>query len=270
MSSTPSGTITRSRVHTLLPGKSREVYVRLWSIIKDRCPAMRVTTLVMDYESAAIAAANETFPTAHVQGCFFHLSQCVWRKIQSLGLTNAYVENEEVRTFAKALCALAFLPEQMVPEAFEQMEERLERSEVADSLLELYAYFEDTYIGRPRRRHGRRPPLFMPAMWNVRVRTRNGIPRTTNQLEGWHNAMQGMFDSPHPSMWRFLQGIGKEESLQYARLQQYLLGDPAPPPAQRYKVQNERLRTLIDRFDEHEVEYFEFLRGVGHNLNLNV
>ena len=51
-------------------------------------------------------------------------------------------------------------------------------------------YFEDTFIGRPTRRNGRRAPQFPISLWNVHDRVEEGLPRTNNTVEGWHRSFQ--------------------------------------------------------------------------------
>ena len=257
-------------IYALLPGKSRSVYESLWRIIQGKCPQLRLNRLVMDFEKAAATAVTNVFVDCTIDYCFFHLSQAVWRKIQQLGLSTLYVEDEQARQYCKMLCSLAFLPYQQVCEAYEELEERLETMGFAERLHPLYTYFEDTYVGRPRRRQGRRQPLFPIRSWNVRERTERGIPRTTNRLEGWHNAFSCMFTSRHPSIWRFIDGLKKEESLQYCQLQRFQTGNPPPPPAKRYKDNNSRLSTLTVRFNEGDINRLDFLRGVSYNFDLNI
>ena len=46
-----------------------------------------------------------------VRGCFFHLTQNTWRKIQSLGLATLYKDDDEAEQFCGMIDALAFVPE---------------------------------------------------------------------------------------------------------------------------------------------------------------
>jgi hypothetical protein len=47
-------------------------------------------------------------PQVHVHGCFFHFSQCIWRKAQQLGLKQRYIAEERYRTLIKMFTALTF------------------------------------------------------------------------------------------------------------------------------------------------------------------
>ena len=43
----------------------------------------------MDYEKAAWRAVRPVLPHVKLQGCFFHYSQAVWRRVQRLGRTSS-------------------------------------------------------------------------------------------------------------------------------------------------------------------------------------
>src|SRR6218665_480377 len=46
------------------------------------------------FEKAAITAALETIPNVEVHGCFFHLCQNIFRKVQTSGLQERYQKDE--------------------------------------------------------------------------------------------------------------------------------------------------------------------------------
>uniref|UniRef100_A0A915IPI5 Uncharacterized protein n=1 Tax=Romanomermis culicivorax TaxID=13658 RepID=A0A915IPI5_ROMCU len=50
-------------------------------------------------------------------------------------------------------------------------------------------YFEDSYIGRVRR-NIRQNPRFLIALWNCHQLVIDNLPRTNNNIEGWHHAFQ--------------------------------------------------------------------------------
>ena len=80
-------------------------------------------------------------------GCLFHFNQCVWRHIQSSGLSTKYQDNETFRLNVKKLTSLAFLPVDDVVAGFD-----LDAGDFDDDGEDFVGYFEKTRIGEPKRR----------------------------------------------------------------------------------------------------------------------
>ena len=94
----------------------------------------------MDFEKAAINAFHESFPNAAVNGCFYHLSQSVYCKVQTSGLQERYASDEAFSLAVRLLPALAFVPPEHVVHAFERVQENLPAE--AESISD---YFEDIF-----------------------------------------------------------------------------------------------------------------------------
>ena len=251
-----------------MPNKEGATYRQLFQTLKNYVPGLNPRTCIIDFETGSKVAIEAEFPNAELKGCFFHLSQSVYRNAQQRGLQNAYIEDEETRMRIKNLCSLAFLPANAVIPTFEQLQDTIEDTE-NEALISLYSYFEHTYIGRQTRRR-RLAAQFPVEMWNIRTQTIGGIPRTNNKIEGWHSILQTQFDGIHPSMWKFFTGIQREQQLVNANVLQFEAGHDPPRPPKRYEDVNRRLTTLIQRHENEEIEIPEFLRGVNYNINLNV
>ncbi|KAH9379776.1 hypothetical protein HPB48_020418 [Haemaphysalis longicornis] len=82
------------------------------------------------------------------------------------------------------LPALAFLPVGATPEAFHDMLEVFPQE-----AIKLAGYFEDVYVGRPRR-NGICSAQFPPKLWSVYESALDGMPRTNNSVVAWHYALQ--------------------------------------------------------------------------------
>jgi hypothetical protein len=70
-------------------------------------------------------------------------------------------------------------------------------------------YFEQTWIGRGRAR----PPRFNTSLWNNRNITMEGMPRTTNSAESWHNVFANIFRRHHPNPHILLNALLAEQVL---------------------------------------------------------
>ena len=72
-------------VYPLLPSKTRADYNRMFTYLKEelqnRDLQMSPQSVMADFELAVIQSLEMQLP------CYFHFSQCLWRKIQALGRT---------------------------------------------------------------------------------------------------------------------------------------------------------------------------------------
>ena len=77
-------------VYALLPSKSRNDYNRFFMYLKEEMQNLGLTldpvSVMADFELALVQSIALQFPLASVRGCYFHLTQCLWRKVKLLGL----------------------------------------------------------------------------------------------------------------------------------------------------------------------------------------
>ncbi|XP_065209887.1 uncharacterized protein LOC135838180 [Planococcus citri] len=85
-----------------------------WKLAADAC-------VISDFESGSYAAFHALFPAARMQGCWFHFSQAIEKRVKTLGLTGLAKENAEVRRTIKMLMAIALLPENEIAQAYDMV-----------------------------------------------------------------------------------------------------------------------------------------------------
>ncbi|XP_067667517.1 uncharacterized protein [Haliotis asinina] len=58
------------------------------------CPTLWGSDVIQtDFEIAAINAIETVFPNCNIRGCYFHFTQALWRKVQTLGFNEAYQQD---------------------------------------------------------------------------------------------------------------------------------------------------------------------------------
>ena len=87
----PLGESAVTCVYEFLPNKLQSTYEEIFTGIQDRCSELSFqadpTTATLDYEQEVMNAVTIiSGPQVNVHGCFYHLTQSTWRKIESLGL----------------------------------------------------------------------------------------------------------------------------------------------------------------------------------------
>ncbi|XP_066959010.1 uncharacterized protein [Macrobrachium rosenbergii] len=175
----------------------------------------------------------------------------------------AKVEAARVQEKVRLLSALAFVPVFKVEETFEYLIENevfpVEIQSVVDS-------FEDTWIGRPHRNNRRPAPFFKHELWNCFDYVKEEMPKTNNAVEGLHYGFEQQLSACHPSIWKFIQGLQREQSLQELRIEQYLGGVGIPVRKKKYRDCAKRLQTIVINYDE-ERPVEEYLRSVAYNIS---
>ncbi len=155
-------------VVVLMPNKSEGTYTRVLNALKNLNANLNPTwNLKPDFEQAAIKAFRKAFPGSTQRGCFFHLSQCIYRQIQSNpDFKERYATDSEFAHQIRQSACVAFVPLCDVVKVFEELIDSEYFIENSDVVTPIVNYFEDNWIGRLSRRNRRQNPLFPHSLWN--------------------------------------------------------------------------------------------------------
>ncbi|CAF4485167.1 unnamed protein product, partial [Rotaria sp. Silwood2] len=86
----------------LLPGRSSVFYNHLFQLLDQHASDLHMTfepqLITTDFESGLIKSVKHHFPMSRHIGWFFHYTQSIHRRIQSLGLSTLYNNDPEVRS----------------------------------------------------------------------------------------------------------------------------------------------------------------------------
>jgi len=146
-------------VYVLMPSKKQHLYEEALTEIRKLAPNFNPHTIMTDFEKASINAYENIFTGISHRGCFFHLSQCIWRRLQRISeARKRYCSDPDFARNCHMIGALAFVPPEDVVTAFEKLEQSDFIAE-NDCLMELLCYFEANYIGKVTS-SGRKTPLF--------------------------------------------------------------------------------------------------------------
>ena len=250
-------------VYALLPGKTEQIYTDFLHHLVSLRDDMNPVSIMTDFELAAINAFNSTWPDATMSGCMFHLGQCVWRKLQDLGMAARYNTDPEFALKVKVILALAFVP---VPDVVDHFETLIATPEYGD-LDQLILYFEDNFIGR-QRGHLRVDPRFSIELWNQHDRVPNQLPRSNNAVEGWHSAFNNNVDIAHPTVQNLTKKLQTEQHSMLIFRRQMNMRLPAPRKKRKYQQINAALFTMITDYPSRQP--MQYLGDIARVLNINV
>ena len=248
-------------VYALLPNKSYATYNRLLSAIKNLQPQFNPEFWLTDFEVATIQAIRQNFPQTALTGCFFHMQQCIWRKIQNLGLTSAYKEaDRKFALSAKSLTCLAFVPVGDVTSAFTQL---IGSSDFDRRMEPVVDYFEEVWIGRQSASGAREDPMFAIELWNVLDRTTNNYGRTNNSVEGWHRRFNSILQCSRPTIFKCINALKLEQKSNEDVIARLNVGQGGPPQKKTYRDTNKRILDIVNSYNGENL--IRYLHGLAHN-----
>lgn len=245
-------------IYALLQNKTEATYERMMNHVNFLTGGVVPNSINIDFERAAINAVETVYPNTSKYGCFFHLSKNIYKKVQENGLAPLYLNDQVFRTNIRMVCALAFVPVADIERCFDILCLQCGRNEVP-----ILDYFETTYVG-VLRRGVRRPPIYEHALWNVYDRVVNNLPRTTNAVEGWHNAFARSVGQSHANIWTFINMLKREHVHVHLSITQHQAGFAPPAPKRKYVDVNNRINTIVTTYAN--VLTIDYLRAISYNI----
>lgn len=215
---------------------------------------INATVFQVDFEMAIHQALRSVFPAARIRGCAFHYSQCVWRKVQELGMVTVFRSQPEVRDTVLLFCALPLIPFNLIDEVWIQI-----MSDVPSICAALCDYMTETWIEDVA-------PRFSRALWS---HDGNDGPRTTNHLEGWHSALNKAIGRPHPQLFALIEFLQSEQAVNEGIMRLLRAGHPAKAPKKKYLEKERKLKVYKEQLLRGEKTSIQFLRSASHLLKLS-
>lgn len=259
-------------VYALLTNKRKDTYLEVLEQLKISHRFLHPVSIMTDFETSQIKAFKEAFPYIQNRGCFFHFRQCFWRQVQtSSDIRSKYcdMDDPDFSLHLRELPALAFVPEEDVEESFKTLMESPFYVRNERLLAPVVDYFEKVWIGKPKRSgQGRHLPKFAMELWNCYNATKEGIPRTNNSVEGWHNAFSSLLAANHPSLWKFIKALQRQQSLTEFTIERYIAGNTSVMSRPNYRDTAARIKKIVDDYKDRTT--LEYLQGIAHNLKLQV
>ncbi|XP_053595585.1 uncharacterized protein LOC128667860 [Microplitis demolitor] len=191
-------------VYILAPRKTKAIYSKFLTVLKNKLQNVQVRRIMVDFEWAYMDAFMDCFPGVEIVGCFFHMTQCVWRQTQQCGLQRRYNNDMDFARHLRMIMALAFVPNDDVKDAYEKLVSWHFYDTNSEELSDLVTYVEQVWIGKRRCVGRRSKPLFAIKPWNCYLAVLQDESRTNNVCEGWHNGLNGRIQVHHAMFGNFI------------------------------------------------------------------
>lgn len=250
-------------LYCFMSRKTQVAYVRMLTVVKEKLSEKNIDfvprRIQIDFEQAAFNAIRVVFPEAEIRGCYFHFGQAIWRRVQSLGLTELYHEDSSFRHCVQLCSALPLIPLEKIDEAWDYILQCWTTDN--PSVTALKRYIEENWLLRSD------GSLFSRETWNHFGDLRG---RTNNSAEGFHVKLNKKINKSTASFWEvgyILKQIQIHSNIELRRL----VGGGRPKSRKRiYVQQNERIKRLWDLYENRALTTFELLEELKDSIKLVV
>ncbi|CAF1356593.1 unnamed protein product [Adineta ricciae] len=233
-------------VLALLTGRFAAIYKDLFMILTQHANRLGLhfspSQITTDFEPAMISAVADEFPNARHIGCYYHFVQSIHRQVQSLGLSNLYRDDINIRSNARKLMALPLVPLNKIERAFEEVVQT-----APDPRCTLIRYFRGYWMTKMK-----------ISMWHVSDLN----IRTNNMVEGWNHRFNRCVAKYHPNVWHTLDCFKREEVLFEQQVLKMLTGEEKKRDKKTINLQA-RIDTLSSLFEHNQINLSDLLDGLS-------
>ncbi len=194
------------------------------------------------------------FSFLQVKGCFFHFTQCIWRKAQTTGLQIPYQQNDDIRQLVRRAAALPLVPIHQVRDAWTNTLQDLEDTDLPVNTTSFTNYVSNQWIERDN------------DTWN-HFSTEG--PRTTNHLEAWHGKLKKKVQHSHPNIFTIIQIFKDIQAANEINQIQLQAGGTQRPRPKKYRTIDSRISTLKERLTSNILTLMDYVDLVSQLLHLD-
>lgn len=238
--------------------KDKASYDVMFDLVIEYCAENEISLspsfVIMDFEKAAALSIRQNFETVTLKGCFFHLRQILYRKIQKEGLSTKYNSDKQFNKEVKCLIALCYVHPNNVLMYFIDLLKTL-----SDDSLEIAEWFGENYVqGKDNQ-----PPKYNPNFWCLNYLAT--IPRTQNSAESFHHHINEICSKRHVGFYRLVSELIKETKVNLIEIQKIMEGEPVPKKRMRkghYKLR--KIDNILKNIPEYS--HVDLLRAIAENL----
>ncbi|CAI6347281.1 unnamed protein product [Macrosiphum euphorbiae] len=104
-------------------------------------------------------------------------------------------------------------------------------------------------------------PKFKLSLWNCYEASLNDLPKTNNAaVEGFSS----LLGANHPSIWKFIEGLQNQQSLNEFQINQYIARLPPAQGRRCYRDTALRIKEIVKDYGYRDTS--DYLQGIAHNF----
>ena len=239
-------------IHCLMTSKSRELYTAIVQRISTCLIDFKHTIAISDWEPAPRNSFKEIYPTIIIYACWFHYTQCIWRKTHKIGLVQNFREIPDLAQYIRQLMALPFLPSSIIRQTYALLKRPEFLLNESFKLNKLLKYFKKRWLNQ---------------IDSEELSTYNSDVTTNNGAESYHAKLKAIIKTAHPRIWTFvsiLNHIIEDTNNELGRLQR---GKVITRPRKRINILKEERRKFYKEMLQSSVYTpLQYLHSMAHTV----
>lgn len=245
-------------VYILCGNKIQGMYERAFQILKDQPNFSFPENIILDFELAAYNAFKTIASGSRIYFCLFHFGQCIWRKVQKMGLSKMFISDMEFRLHIKSYLSLAFVPNEHVHDEYFNLKDKGKMKFPEINLNEFWKYFSETFMTE----------LYPVASWSAYFRLFNDIPLTTNTAESFNRVLTSRFDQIHSGLNTFVEKLKDQQSLVEQDIETLMLNPTSYQQSTKTAEKYQKLKVICTGY--HQYRGTRFLRAIAKTYNWKI
>ena len=250
------GTHTLPAIHCLMTHKDEELYTEVILKIKDLFPQFQPTNIMSDWERGSRNSFKHVYPGTRINGCWFHYTQAIWRKIQKYGLTSCYRNNPELTIFVKKIMAIPHLPCDLIHSTYSLLQppalQQIDQTKL-DGFLRYFKRYWLTQVTPSE--------LSVFELENV----------TNNGAESYHARLKCLFKTGHPRIWNFMHTLNDLITDYDNDISRLVLGrEITRSRKKQVKINIEHRKECKEKLTSGVYTPWEFLASITHSLTQTI
>jgi len=177
------------------------------------------------------------------------------KRLNKIGLKDAYVRQAHVKELVHCLLGLPLLPPADMGQALQDIRITIDSDdEFSQQLQQLVGDVKRQWLDRS-------------SVGPERLSVRDSRSRTNNILESYHSTLRRRIQVSHPNMFAFLTHLQNTTVDNMADMRRVQNGITIRRPKKKRNIQNDaRIKACIERYDAGAYSTHQFLRAISHSL----
>ena len=204
-----------------LPGASTEDYATFFTLLKEtiaqklNSTGIRLRKVLCDFELSIHNGITDTFGTeVEINGCYFHFSQCLYRKVLDSGMKSDYAKpGSHLKKFVKMCIGLAQCPPNRLREAYIILKNfKLTDHRQVEFKEKFLAYINQQWLNNEH---------MQPSKWNCFLRKNH---YSNNAMEAFNGRLKKRIKVYNPNPYLLLMALKREMIISCGNIRDYEAG----------------------------------------------